>query len=178
MIARPRSDARNAARYLCRNDPGTPGCGRVMIVLAPTDDHVRDLVLTALDNPGMAQRLRQRGAPEPDLHSMIRSHEDDLQVLAADFGARQISHNEWRAAREPITARLNAARQRLATSTKTTALDGFVGTAEEMTRRWELANLSQRRAIITAVMERVIVRPATPPRNRFDSDRLEPVWRV
>jgi DNA invertase Pin-like site-specific DNA recombinase len=162
--------------YVCNRDTG--GCGGLSITGEVTDAHIRDLVLTALDSPEMAQRLRQRGAPEPDLHSMIRSHEDDLQVLAADFGAGQISHNEWRAAREPITARLNAARQRLATSTKTTALDAFVGSAEEMTRQWELANLSQRRAIITAVMERVIVHPATPLRNRFDPDRLEPVWRA
>jgi site-specific DNA recombinase len=163
--------------YCCNRDTG--GCGGLSITGEATEEHVRDLVLTALDSPVMADRLRQREAPEPDLHARIRDAEDQLEALAADHGNGEISRAEWRAARTPIVARLDAARERLATSTQTTALHGFVGTAEEMTRRWELANLSQHRAIITAVMERVMVAPATAlGRNRFDSDRIEPRWRA
>jgi hypothetical protein len=41
-----------------------------------------------------------------------------------------------------------------------------------MLGRWERANNSQRRAVITAVLEKVIVQPAV-----IDPDRLKPVWR-
>jgi hypothetical protein len=149
----------------------------MFITAAPVDEHVRDLMLTALDSPEMVARLRQRGQPEPDLHARIRADEDELELLATDLGNGEISRAEWKAAREPITARLQAARTRLTTSTQTTALDGFVGTAREMARRWEDGNLSQRRAVVTAVLEKVIVRPATV-RHGFDPDRLEPVWRT
>jgi site-specific DNA recombinase len=129
-------------------------------------------VLIALDSPEMVARLRQRDQPEPDLHARIRADEDELEALAADHGNGEISRGEWKAARGPIVARLDAARQRLAQSTQTSALDGFIGTYEEMLGRWERANNSQRRAVINAVLEKVIVQPAV-----IDPDRLKPVWR-
>jgi hypothetical protein len=74
------------------------------------------LVLIALDSPEMVARLRQRDQPEPDLHARIRADEDELEALAADHGNGEISRGEWKAARGPIVARLDAARQRLAQS--------------------------------------------------------------
>ncbi len=178
MVARPRSDSdRNAARYLCRNDPGQPGCGKVMIVQSGTDGRVRDLILAALDSPRMAERLHRRDNPEPDLYARIRADEDDLEALAAEMGSGEISRVEWKAARAPIVARLDVARERLSRTTQSGALDGFVGSYDEMLARWETANLSQRRAVVTAVLEKVIVHPATV-RSRFDPDRLEPLWRA
>jgi site-specific DNA recombinase len=173
--------SRGVLRYVCNRNPdgGKGACGRMFITAAPTDDHIRDLVLTALDSPEMAPRLRQREAPEPDLHARIRADEDELEALAADHGNGEISRAEWKAARAPIMGRLDAARERLATSTQTTALDKFMGTLEEMRARWEWCNVSQRRAVATAVLESVIVNPATVMgRNQFDSDRLEPIWRA
>ncbi len=151
----------------------------MFITSAPTDDHIRDLVLSALDSPEMVTRLQQRDQPEPDLHAHIRADEDELEALAADHGNGEISRAEWRAARGPIVARLDAARERLATSTQTTALHGFVGTYADMLARWIGANVSQRRAVITAGLEKVMVHPAmVMGRNRFDPDRLQPVWRA
>jgi site-specific DNA recombinase len=171
--------SRGVLRYVCNRNPdgGRDACGRTFITAAPADDHIRDLVLTALESPEMVSRLRQRDTGPEDLHARIRADEDALEALAGDHGSGEISRAEWKAAREPITARLQAARTRLTTSTQTTALDGFVGTAREMARRWEDHNLSQRRAVVTAVLEKVIVRPATV-RHGFDPDRLEPVWRT
>ncbi len=163
--------------YVCNRDTG--GCGGLSITGEVTDAHIRDLVLTALDSPEMAQRLRQREAPEPDLHARIRADEDELEALAADHGNGDISRAEWKAARTPIVARLDAARAQLAQGTGTNALDGFVGTFAKMTDRWESSNTSQRRAVITAVLAKVMVHPATVMgRNRFDSDRLQPIWRA
>jgi DNA invertase Pin-like site-specific DNA recombinase len=173
--------SRGVLRYVCNRNPdgGKGACGRMYITAAPTDDHIRDRVLIALDSPEMAPRLRQRDQSEPDLHARIRADEDGLEALAADHGRGEISRAEWRAARAPIVARLDAARERLATSTQTTALDRFVGTLEEMRAYWEWCNVSQRRAVVTAVLESVIVHPATViGRNRVDSDRLEPRWRA
>ncbi len=146
---------------------------------APTDDRIRDLVLTALDSPELVARLRHRDQPEPDLHARIRADEDELELWAADQGNGMVSRVEWRKATTPIRARLEAARAQLATSTQTTALVGFVGALEDMTHRWDAANNSQRRAVIHAVVETVTVHPAAVAgRNRFDTARLEPVWRV
>jgi site-specific DNA recombinase len=162
--------------YVCNRDTG--GCGGLSITGEATDEHVRDLVLRALNSPEMVARLQQRDQPEPDLHARIRADEDELEALAADHGNGEISRAEWKAARVPVAARLAAARERLTSSTQTTVLDGFVGTYQEMLPRWEASNVSQHRAVVTAVLDKVIVRSATVlGRNRVDSDRLDPVWR-
>jgi DNA invertase Pin-like site-specific DNA recombinase len=163
--------------YVCNRDTG--GCGGMSVSSGPTDEHVRELVLSALDSPEMAARLQQRDQSDPGLYAQIRADEDKLAELAADHGNNAISRGEWKAARAPIVARLETARERLAQSTQGNALEGFVGTLEEMQLRWDAANNSQRRAVITAVLEKVTVHPATVMgRNRFDSDRLELVWRA
>src|SRR5918998_1222575 len=171
--------SRGVLRYVCNKNPdgGKGACGRMYITAAATDEHIRDLVLTALDSPEMATRLQHRDQPEPDLHTRIRADEDELEALAADHGNGEISRAEWKAARTPIVARLAAARTRLAESTRTGALDGFVGALEEMQARWAAANVSQCRAVVAAVLDKVIVHSASGVRNRFDLDRLEPVWR-
>ena len=172
--------SRSVLRYVCNRNPdgGKGACGRMYITAAPVDAHVRDLVLTALNSPQMVTRLRQREAPGPDLHALIRTDEDELEALAADHGTGEISRAEWKAARTPIVARLERSREQLACSTQTNALDGFAGTLEEMRARWDAANVSQRRAALAAVVEKVLVHPATGRVNRFNPDRLEPIYRA
>jgi hypothetical protein len=151
----------------------------MFITAAPTDDYVRDRVLAALDDPGMAARLRKRDAPESDdLYARIRADEDELEALAADHGNGEISRAEWKAARAPIAARLESLRRQLSQTTQTNALDSFIGPMEVMRTRWETSNISQRRAVVTAVLEKVMVHPATGHGNRFDPTRLERVWRM
>src|SRR5918998_1641501 len=145
--------SRGVLRYVCNKNPdgGKGACGRMYITSAPTDEHIRDLVLTALDSPEMAQRLRRRDTAPGDLHARIRSDEDALTMLAADHGNGEISRAEWKAAAAPIRTRLETARAALATSTQTSALDSFHGTLEDMAARWDAANNSQRRAVLHAV---------------------------
>jgi len=174
MVSRPQS---GRPRYVCNPDTGHgDACGRLTIDAARADAHVRDLVLAALDNPVMVARLLARDASGPDLHARIRADEDLLEALAADMGSGEISRAEWKAARTPIVARLEAARAQLAATTQTSALQGFVGSYDDMVTRWDAANTSQRRAVLTAALEKLIVHPATV--RKFDPDRIVPVWQV
>jgi hypothetical protein len=148
----------------------------MFITAAPTDDHIRHAVMAALENSEMAARLRLRDTVPNDLHQLIRDDEDELAALAADLGNKEISRVEWKAARAPIMARLEAARKRLERSSQTSVLDGFIGTMEEMQQRWENSNTSQRRAVVVAAVEKVKVHPGTPG-GRFNPNRLKPFWR-
>lgn len=174
MVGRPRS---GVPRYVCPNPPGGDSCGGTATNAARTDDHVRDMIVIALDSDEMRERLNRRQDDEPELRDALRDDEAQLEELAADWANKRISRAEWQAARAIVEQRTEKTRKTLAAKTRTTALDGFVGTVEDMLDRWQRMNTAQRRAVVASVLERVWVKPANP-RKKWDPDRFEPVWRV
>ncbi len=58
------------------------------------------------------------------------------------------------------------------------ALDGYVGNSEELRSQWATLNLDRQRAVVQAVLDHVIIRPAARKTNRLDPSRVEPIWRL
>ncbi|PBC96577.1 DNA invertase Pin-like site-specific DNA recombinase [Streptomyces sp. Ag82_O1-15] len=172
MVGRPRS---GVPRYVCPNTPGTDACAGTATNAERTDEHVRDMVLAAMESPALMRRLRDEDHAGKDLYDEIRADEEGLEALAEDMGERRISRKEWMIARKPIEDRLNLNRARLAKVSRIAVLSGFVGTFEDMRARWEEMNSSQRRAIVTACVRSIEVRPANP-RKRWDADRFVFEW--
>jgi DNA invertase Pin-like site-specific DNA recombinase len=172
MCGRPRS---GVPRYVCPNVPGTDSCGGVATNAAHTDAHVRDMVLTALDSPALGARLQQHQGGDSELVSQLRADEEQLEELATAWAQREISRREWMAARTPIEQRLEKARSQLARQSHANVLQAFIGTFDDMLARWEQMNTSQRRAVVGAVVRRIVVEPANP-RKRWDPDRFKPDW--
>ncbi|WP_306420052.1 recombinase family protein [Streptomyces sp. PKU-MA01144] len=172
MVGRPRS---GVPRYVCPNVPGTDACGGSATNADRTDDHVRDMVLAALESPLFMQRLREEDDTGNELYDEIREDEEELEALAADMGERRISRKEWMIARQPIEDRLNRNRAKLAKVSRIAVLNDFVGSFEDMQERWQKMNNSQRRAIVSACVRSVEVRPANP-RQRWDADRFVFDW--
>ncbi|MFE3455849.1 recombinase family protein [Nonomuraea sp. NPDC059194] len=172
MNGRPRS---GVPRYVCPNVPGSGACGGIATNAARTDQHARDMLLTALDSPTMAERLHQDSGDDNNLADLVRADEEQLEELAQAWAAREISRKEWMAARTPIDARLDKNRAQLANLSRSSPLLPFIGTIEEMLARWEEMNVSQQRAIITATIRTITVAPADP-RRRWDPDRFTFDW--
>jgi len=172
MVGRPRS---GVPRYVCPNTPGTDGCGGTATNAERTDEHVRDMILAALESEAFMARLREPDSAGSDLYEEIRTDEEELEDLASDFGNRKISRKEWMIARDPIKARLERNRAKLTKVSRVGVLLDFVGTYEDMKGRWELMNKSQRRAVVTAAVRSIEVAPADP-RRRWDPDRFIFDW--
>lgn len=172
MCGRPRS---GVPRYVCPNVPGTEACGGVATNAARTDAHVRDMILTALDSPVLGARLQQQRGSDSELVGQLRADEEQLEELATAWAEREISRREWMAARTPIELRLERARSQLARQSHANVLQPFIGTFDDMLSRWEQMNVSQRRAVVGAVVHRIVVEPADP-HKRWDPDRFKPDW--
>ncbi|MDG9704832.1 recombinase family protein [Streptomyces sp. DH37] len=172
MVGRPRS---GVPRYVCPNTPGTDGCGGTATNAGKTDEHVRDMILTALDSPTLRKRLQRPDDEGNGLYEEIRADEEELEELARDFGNRKISRKEWMIARQPVEERLERNRAKLSKTSRTAVLLAFVGSYEDMRERWEKMNDSQRRAIVTATVRAIEVAPANP-RKRWDPDRFIFDW--
>jgi hypothetical protein len=175
--ARPRTDG--TRRYVCLKGPARPGCGKVAILADPTEALIALAVLERLDTPALAAALA--GATVPDESGQradLARDREQLEELARAYGERQITFAEYLAARKPIEARIEAAQRSIARVTQTEAITRHVGQGSALREAWQDLPLDRQRAIVDAVLDRAIIRPAVRGRARFDPDRIEPVWRV
>lgn len=179
LVSRPRSDG--TRRYICPKGPGLAGCGAIVVLADPVEELITEAVLYRLDTPELAAALD--GVAAQDAEAAAEQHslaadQAQLEELARAYGERLVTFPEYLAARKPIEARIEAAKRHISRLTQTTALDGYVGNSTALRDAWAALPLSRQRAIVAAVLDRALVRPAVRGRTRFDPDRIEPVWRV
>jgi site-specific DNA recombinase len=175
LVARPRSDKRRC--YVCATGPGFSGCGKIRVLAEPLEDLVVDMVLAAIDGPGLA-RARDTRVSRDDVETNVSTElaevERRLDELAETFADGQVSRREWLTARQRLEAHRDALSARLAAS----GPSPLAMLAGDVYERWETLSFDQRHAVVAAVVDRVTVGPAVRGRNRFDADRVEVTWRV
>ena len=178
LVARPRSD--KARSYVCSTGPGFTGCGKIRVLAEPLEEVVVEAVIQRLDSPNLSAVLAELTDDHQgdDLGSRISDDENMLTVLAEEWAAGSITRTEWMTARNAIESRLEATRRELARTTRTTALDGFVGAPGALRAAWPALGLERQRAVLTAVLDRVVVGPAVKGRNFFDPERVDVIWRA
>lgn len=179
MVARPRDDGER--RYFCAKGPGFTGCGGTAILSEPLERFVAEAVLHRLDSPKL-QRAVSRALSVEDEADVVQLEleqaDAELEQLASLHGQGQISVREWMAARKPIEDRRTAAARQLGTLSGASALDGFVGDTGALRAQWADLDPARQRAIISAVLPRIVINAAVRGRNRFDPGRIQPVWRA
>lgn len=171
--------------YRCVRDPGRgqgSACGRLAVVSEPLDDEVGAQVLAVLSGPGLTEALQAAaGADEQrrELSECLASDEQRLADLAADYAAGEITRGEWAAARATLTNRIDETRRRLDSDERTGVLAQLPASEEALRQRWEASDVTWRRAVVDAVVERVDVAPkGHRGGNNFDPGRLTVHWRA
>jgi len=181
MASVPRGEVR---RYLCRSGTDFGGCGRMAITAAPLEAWVVEAVLYRLDSPAMTQALTGADSEGQDgeaarLAAALRADRDRLDELAAMWADGEIDREGHRKARARIESRVTAAQADLNRLTRRSALDGLVGNSEDLRQRWESLNLTRQVAIVKAVIDHLVISPATVPgRKGLDPARVQPIWRA
>jgi DNA invertase Pin-like site-specific DNA recombinase len=167
-------DGNAIARYGCVKRPGAPGCGTVTIVADKLEQLITDAVVHRLSSKHVNQALRSKPKPtrvDVDLARLER----DLEDLASDYGAGRITRREWLSAREQLEQRLAHARRSLDETNGTAALAPFRG--NDVRDVWDQLDVERRRAVLNALVGRIIVKPATTT-GKFTADRVDVEWRV
>ncbi|MGE0794638.1 MAG: recombinase family protein [Acidimicrobiia bacterium] len=168
-------------RYVCASGPDHGGCGRMTVVAGPLEELIAEAVLYRLDSPELADALAGRaGADEQAgaLSEELAQARRQLDELAALHGRGEISQREWLAARKPVQDRIGGVERQLGRLTQTSALTGWVGNAAELRSRWAELNLGRQHAIVAALLDHAVIKPAAQARSRFDPNRVDPVWRI
>jgi DNA invertase Pin-like site-specific DNA recombinase len=177
LIARPRAGGER--RYVCARGPGLSGCGKTYIRADEVEAFVAAAVIRRMRGSDLAAAVDGRPA-DPDLqrwYEQLEADQAQLRELAELWGKRELTMNEWRAAKAPIEKRMTAARKQLSKASRSSALDQYAGKAEQLERDWSSLDLSQQHAIVSAVVDHVEVGPGRRGYNRFDESRLTAFWR-
>jgi DNA invertase Pin-like site-specific DNA recombinase len=159
-------------RYICGKTPGSSGCGRLAIQAERTEAIVVEVVLRRLDTPALARALdKPKNVKLGDVDALERR----LAELADMFGAGDISRAEWIRARDGVEKRLAKAR---ATRDATAGVTVLTDYREPGTLRaaWPEITVDQQRAILGAVVDRIVIAPAARP-GKFDDTRISINWR-
>ena len=178
LVSRPQ--ANGDRRYVCAKGPQFTGCGRLAVRAELIEAFLVAAILERLDSPALAAALA--GTAEADAataaeHRGMGEDQDQLDDLARRWAQREISASEWRIARDIIEARIDATRRKLSRLSRSSAIDPYIGRSSELRATWSTLPLDRQRSIVSAVLDRAIVRPAVRGRTTFDPERIEALWR-
>jgi site-specific DNA recombinase len=165
------------ARYACVRRPGAPGCGNLTVTGAPLDALVRDAVLQALSGPGLARARKQLAGDDQEQAKAAReleAAEARRDEAAGLYASGKIDSREWFIIRDRVGHGITAARRILDRTAG--PLADLPASAEALSQAWEAGTVAWRRALISAVVDRIVVGPS-PHSNRFDPRRVTINWR-
>ena len=157
-------------------------CGGISVAGPAAEQHVVTLLLAALTDMPLLRPAavddRARATEEAALVA-IATDRHRLDELAADYAEGRISRHEWLRVRDIVAARVEDAESSLRGTRHAAVLRHLPRSAAELVRAWNNdMTLDQQRAVVRAVIDCVVVRPATRRSPQFDPGRLEIIWRV
>lgn len=177
LVARPRGDKRRC--YVCASGPGFGGCGRIRSLSDPLEHEVVERVLSAVDDEAFARGLAD--APDDEeaalAHSIAEVEAGLAEMSRRYFVDKTLTAVEYEASRPSLVARLESLQRRLARLTAVERRSEWLGRGAELRAEWEGMTLDQRRAVLSGLVERVVVAPAVKGRNFFDPERVVVRWR-
>jgi DNA invertase Pin-like site-specific DNA recombinase len=161
-----------------KSNPGFQGCGQIAIDHANLERVVLAMI-EARDWSQLAGSLRElaaSGTADPNVADQLAADEAELRSLAAMKALRRIEEGEWLAMRTALLERIGAARRVLERQTivPAAALDPETPILDA----WPTWSAEQKRTILRAIFNRIIIRPATKRGRGPDPDRVVPDWRV
>jgi hypothetical protein len=146
----------------------------------PLDELIREAVLLRLDSPAFAQAMAdhsREGSDRVDTDA-LQADEDALVQLASDhYVERVIGRAEFLAARDALEAHITDARGRMARQNGSGMLADVAGLTDRLRDHWQSETLDWRRAVLAAIIDAIVIRPAVRGRNRFDPERVDVTWR-
>ena len=163
--------AKGADLYVC---PGPPhgGCSGTAVTADHAEEAVGAMVLARLD----CASLPGPSPARPDSARQLADHRQRLAELGELWASGQISRQEWLTLRRSVGDRAEAAEAQVARESRVVALRALAGTGRALSVRWPAMSIDERRAVVHAALDHVVVLAALPPRQVFRPERLRPRW--
>ncbi|MDQ3106961.1 MAG: recombinase family protein [Actinomycetota bacterium] len=168
--------------YVCSSRPEIGGCGGIRVTAEALEEEVLQRLLVVVSGGTLAAEVAARadGLDEGDVLADIAALESKLEELAGMWAAGNLETGEWVAARQGVERRLNAARRRLVRRVEDEQVRTWAGRSVELEAFWraDTTSLSQRRAILAAWVETIMVKPVTERKPWFEPGRVHVAYKA
>ena len=169
-------------RYACSSQPGLDRCGRLTVIAEPVEVAVVEAALAALSGAAIRSRQWMHATDKKvtEAESELERLRAERDEYARDAAAGRITRSEWMILRDGLAARQRNAERILGSQpTDVRTVLGSVPTERGgIDEWWKQAPLQRRRDVLKALIEKVVVHPATRGGNSWDQSRLDPpLWR-
>ena len=171
LVAAPRPYGRAVA---CLSGHG--GCNGVSMKADPLEALVVDAVLLALDGVDLGRLSAASSGADVDRTELVQV-DAQLADLADLWAGGELTRAEWTRARGRLRARRDDLAARVADRAAPSPLSAF-GDGDALRRAWPGLSMTQRRTILGAVLESVVVAPAGRAGGRVDLERVDVRWRA
>lgn len=162
-------------RYVCKKEAGRPERGGLSVVAEPLEELIAESIILRLAN---ARVPVGRGAVEQSelaaALELVVNTRDRLEDLSKDYVRGLLTRSEFGAARNVARVEILKAEGVIARQSRSTAFSGIPIGSESLIRvAWNGWTIPQRRAILAAVVDTLIVMPRRESGARFRPDRVE-----
>lgn len=163
-------------RYACPlpSNPHRPGCGKVTIVGDPVEAVVRAEVLAALQVDPLAELIEAEASDGGIAEAMaeLRAVDARGRELDADYADGVIERARYRAMLDRLAERRASAEQAIAEVERERSRVALPF-GEHAEAAWDAGDLTWRREVLAALVERVVILPATRKGRVFDPSRVD-----
>lgn len=171
LVSQPKSGG--IPSYSCRKLSG--GCGSTRIAGEPLDDLITEAVFRRFDRADLPAARPPR--TDLDADRELVEIEARLVELGEAWADGELDRAGWRAAAARLEDRRREITATIQTDTTTSVVDGYVGDGL-LRSAWPEMNGEQRRTVLSAVLDRVVIGDAVRGRNYFDPDRVSIDWKA
>jgi hypothetical protein len=158
------------------------GCAKTSIGRDDTDAAVSEMVLIRLASRELARAMKARKrtpSADGEILAKLAAAEDRQRQLDAEWAAGELPTRRLKSMQAELDRNIEQLRTDLAGVRRSEPLERVAAGNGNIRAIWDDLSVERRRSIIDALVEKVEVGP-TPKRgsNRFQPERLYPVWRA
>lgn len=160
--------------YRCMPIPGVPERGGVTVSAAGLEGIVTEAIIARLAATTLPQTPGENNGVSAAM-SQITAARQRMEDMARDYGAGLLTRAELHAAKTAAQHRIGEAELVLGRTSRSAALKGIpIGDEQALRRAWGSEwSIPQKRAIIAALVDTLIVKPLPTGGARFRPERVE-----
>lgn len=169
-----------APSYSCNRIATMRACGRVSIPAELLEQYTLDRMCERLASAELAAALQREQISSPQWRRAKRTRDQadaQLATLARAWAKREVTKREWTIARSELVAQLEASMTTMMLERTDTTLGDFLGNPQDLRAEWPVLDFGRRHAITKALLQDIVIWPASSTRPATVAERVSIWWR-